>query len=220
MQLRSEGRRLRSGFLVPMLDSALRPVKDRALTRLVRTPLGRIHPMVISASAMVLSIWAGIAAWRGAPLLAVVLWLAGRVADGIDGLAARSTGRASDLGGLADIVFDSVGYAAIPIGVAAGIGDTSAWVAAAVLLATFYVNTTSWGYLSALLEKRGQGAAATGQPTSATIPRGLVEGTETIVLFSIALAFPSAAVAVFWVMAGAIALTALERLRWASRRLS
>lgn len=203
-----------------MLDGALRPVKDRALTPLVRTPLGRIHPTVISATAMVLSVWAAVAAWRGAPALAVVLWLAGRVADGLDGLAARSHDRTSDLGGLADLVFDSIGYAAIPIGVAAGIGEASAWIAAAVLLATFYLNSVSLGYLSAILEKRGRGAAAIGQPTSAALPRGLVEGTETIVFFTIALAFPSIAVAVFWVMAVAVAITIVERLRWAGRILT
>lgn len=203
-----------------MLDSALRPVKDRALEPLVRTPLGRLHPVVISAAAMVLSVWAAVAAWRGAPILAVGLWLLGRIGDGIDGLSARETNRSSDLGGLVDIVFDTVGYAAIPIGVAAGIGTTSAWVAAAVLLATFYLNSVTWGYLSALLEKRGRGAVTTGQPTSATLPRGLIEGTETIVFFSIALAFPDAAVIVFWVMAVAVAVTAVERLYWAKSALS
>lgn len=203
-----------------MLDSALRPVKDRALEPLVRTPLGRLHPVVISAAAMVLSVWAAVAAWRGAPVLALGLWLLGRVGDGIDGLSARETNRSSDLGGLVDIVFDTVGYAAIPIGVAAGIGTTSAWVATAVLLATFYLNSVTWGYLSALLEKRGRGARAGGEPTSATLPRGLIEGTETIIFFSIALAFPDAAVTVFWVMAVAVAVTAVERLHWARTALS
>jgi phosphatidylglycerophosphate synthase len=203
-----------------MLDSALRPVKDRALAPLVRTPLGRLHPTVISAAAMVLSIWAAVAAWHGAPALAVGLWLVGRVGDGIDGLSARASDRTSDLGGLADIVFDTVGYAAIPIGVAAGVDSTAAWVASAVLLATFYLNSVSWGYMSALLEKRGRGSTTTGQPTSAAIPRGLIEGTETIIFFSVALAFPCTASVVFRVIAAAVVVTAFERLIWARHALS
>ena len=196
-----------------MLDSTLRPVKDRLLVGATRTPLARLHPTVISSVGLVASLGAAVAAWRLLPLLAVGLWLFGRVADGIDGAVARSTGRSSDVGGLLDFVFDSVGYAAIPLGLAFGLDERGAWIVTAVLLASFYLNAVSLGYVAALLEKRALGrprrpaprrvncaarnrcrrsrspqAAARAHQCGA--PRGLVEGTETIVFFTMALAFP------------------------------
>ena len=145
----------------------------------------------------------------------MTLWLLGRVADGLDGVAARASGRSSDVGGLVDFVFDTIGYAAIPLGLAFGVDERGTWIATAVLLATFYLNAVSLGYVAALLEKRSLGAAAQGQPTSATLPRGLVEGTETIVFFTLALAVPDAAATIWWVMSAAVFVTALERVRWA-----
>jgi phosphatidylglycerophosphate synthase len=202
-------------FDLTMLDSILRPAKDRLLAPVARGPVAALSPTTISGIGLALTLGAAVAAAQRAPLLAVALWLAGRVADGLDGLVARASERDSDIGGVVDIIADVTGYAAIPIGVAFGVDDRAGWIAATVLLATFYVNITSWAYLSAVLEKRDLGAAATGQTTSVVMPRGLVEGTETIVFFTVALAFVDAATTVWWIMAAAVAVTALERLRWA-----
>jgi phosphatidylglycerophosphate synthase len=202
-----------------MLDSTLRPVKDRALGPLAGS-LRRVPPIAISAVGLALSLAAATAAWQQAPLIAVPCWLLGRVADGIDGIVARSAGTATDVGGLLDFVFDTIGYAAIPIGLAFGIDDRAGWMATAVLLGTFYLNAVTLGYVAALLEKRNLGAAAHREPTSTTLPRGLIEGSETIVFFTIALTFPQSATAVWWVMAAAVAATALERIRWAIGRIA
>jgi phosphatidylglycerophosphate synthase len=162
---------------------------------------------------------AGVAAWQTAWLAALALWLLSRVLDGLDGAVARYRGSASDLGGLIDIVGDTIGYAVIPLGVAAGIDTRGGWIAVAVLLATFYVNAVSWTYVAALLEKRSAGAAATGAPTSTVMPRGLVEGTETVVFFVVALVWPEVAAVVFAVMATAVGITVAERLWWARKVL-
>jgi phosphatidylserine synthase len=199
-----------------MLDSTLRPVKDRILAPLAAILSARVPPTAVSAIGLAFSLAAAVAAWQLVAPVAVACWLLGRVADGIDGLVARSTGTASDVGGLLDFVFDTIGYAAIPIGLAFGIDDRAGWIATAVLLATFYINAVTLGYVAALLEKRELGAAAHGESTSATLPRGLVEGSETIVFFSVALALPDAATTVWWVMAVAVVVTAFERVRWAS----
>lgn len=198
-----------------MLDSTLRPVKDRLLAPLTRTPIGRLPPLAISTVGLAASVFAAVAAWQLLPALAVTLWLVGRVADGLDGVVARASDRSSDVGGLLDFVFDTIGYAAVPIGLAFGIDDRGTWIATAVLLATFYLNSVSLGYVAALLEKRSLGADARGHPTSTIFPRGLVEGTETIAFFTFALAFNDAATAIWWVMAAAVMLTAIERVRWA-----
>ena len=171
--------------------------------------------MVVSVLALVAALGAATAAWQQMSVAAVALWLISRIADGLDGALARHQEVASDAGGLIDIVFDTVGYAVIPLGIAAGVDTRAAWITVAVLLATFYVNAVSWTYLAALLEKRNAGAAAVGASTSTIMPRGLVEGTETIVFFAVALAWPGRAVAVLATMAAAVAITIAERMWWA-----
>ncbi len=182
-------------------------------------PASRIHPTAVSTAALASSLGAAVAAWQGAVALSVLLWLTGRLLDGLDGALARATGRQSDLGGLLDFLFDTIGYAAIPLGLAAGVGSSALWIATAVVLAAFYVNAVSLGHVAAVLEKRALGAEATGEPTSTTLPRGIVEGTETIVFFSLALALPSIAWAIWSVMALAVSVTVVERTRWIARRL-
>jgi phosphatidylglycerophosphate synthase len=149
----------------------------------------------------------------------VALWLSGRIADGLDGLVAREHHRSTDAGGLVDFVADAIVYAAIPLGLALGIDDRTTWIATSVLLASFYVNAVSMGYVAALIEKRSADTPTRVRSTSAVLPRGLIEGTETIVFFTIALALPDAAATIWWIMAGAVLVTALERVRWAERGL-
>jgi len=199
-----------------VLDSTLRPVKDRMLAPFARSPLARVHPNVISAVALASTLVAAAAASQGAVIVSIVLWLVGRLLDGLDGIAARTTGRESDVGGLIDFVFDTIGYAAIPLGLAFAIDDRAGWIATAFVLASFYLNAVSLGYVAALLEKRGPAGP---RATSAVLPRGLIEGTETIAIFTLALALSDAATVVWWVMAGAVTVTALERVRWAGREL-
>ena len=133
-----------------MFDSTLRPVKDRVLGRVAQTPVGRLHPTTISSVGLIASLGAAAAAWQSLPWLAVGLWLFGRLADGLDGAVARSSDRSSDAGGLIDFVFDTIGYAAVPLGLAFGLDDRATWIATAVLLAAFYVNAVSLGYIAAL----------------------------------------------------------------------
>ncbi len=203
----------------PMLDSTLRPISGRLLGPIAHGPAARLHPIAWSTLSLAASIGAAAAAWRGAVAVSVAAWLVGRLLDGIDGAVARSTGRQSDLGGLLDFLGDSIAYAIVPIGIAAGVDDRATWIATAVVIATFYVNAVSLGYTAALLEKRALGASQRGEPTSATLPRGLVEGTETIVVFTLALALPDSADVIWTVMAIAVALTIVERTIWASRSL-
>ena len=158
-------------------------------------------------------------AWAGLSLAAVVAWLVGRALDGLDGAVARATGRASDRGGYLDMVLDTVGYALVPFGVALWLDTRVGWIALAVMLSCFYVNAISWSYLSALLEKRSAGAASQGELTSVTMPPALVEGAETIVVFTVFLALPRDAPQVFSLMAAAVAVGVVQRLAWAHRHL-
>ncbi len=202
-----------------MIDRALRRHKELLLAPIARITPRAVHPSAVTAAALVPGLGAAVAAGVGAPAVAVSLWLVNRLLDGLDGTIARLGGRQSERGAYADMLLDVVVYAAIPLGIAAGQDTRAAWIASAALLAAFYVNAISWSYLSALLERRGAGASARGEMTAITMPSGLVEGAETVVLLAIALAVPGWSVAVMWVMAAGVAISVLQRAHWAVRRL-
>lgn len=202
-----------------MLDARLRPLKERLLDP-ATTGLGaRVGPDAISALALLVTFGAAGLAWADQPILALLAWLLGRLLDGLDGPVARRRGMASDWGGYVDIVADHVGYAVVPIGVALGIDSEAGWITVAVLLGAFFVNAISWSFLAAVLEKRGVGASSTGEMTTVTMPPALIEGTETIVLFSIFVTFPAIAPWVFAAMAAMVGVNIVQRLWWARRHL-
>ncbi len=202
-----------------MIDKALREPKETLLAPLVRGPIRRIHPTTMTLAATVVGLAAALAAWQGAGPLALALWLANRVLDGLDGTLARSTGQQSDLGAYLDVVLDHLVYVAVPLGLAAAGGSAGNYLALALLLASFYINGASWMYLAALLEKRSAGAAARGELTTITMPGGLIEGAETVVFYTIFLLFPGALVLLFGLMAVLVLFTAAQRVAWAARQL-
>ena len=199
-----------------MFDLQLRSTKERILAPVAARCPSSLSAAAVSFVSLACCVGAGVAAWRGAVILSVVLWLVGRVLDGLDGAIARANGSASDFGGYVDLLFDTIGYTAVPLGIAFGVGQPGTWQVIAVLLGSFYVNSVSWLMLSALLEKRGE--RASGEQTSVTMPTGLIEGTETIVLFTIALALPQHANITFAVMAAGVAI-GITQHAVAARRL-
>jgi phosphatidylglycerophosphate synthase len=203
-----------------MVDKMLREPKELLLTPLVRGPILHIHPIAVTLLAAAVGLAAAVTAWQGAYLAALALWGLNRVLDGLDGTLARVAGRQSDLGAYLDIVLDHVVAAALAIGLALAAGTPDALLAAAALLASFYVNGATWMYLAALLEKRRAGAAARSELTSVTMPSGLIEGAETIVFYTLFLLLPGALVPLFWLMAALVFATAGQRIAWAARRLS
>lgn len=201
-----------------MIDARLRTSVSRALAPLAARA-SRVHPVLISVFGALVGLSAAAFVAIGAHWIALGCWLANRILDGIDGAVARRSGRASDLGGYLDMLLDTIVYSAIPIGIAVFVAEPHTWALCAGLLAAFYINITSWTYLAALLEKRGRGAATTGEQTSVTMPGGLVEGAETIALFAICLAFPQFASWGFALMIVAVAITIAQRVLWAKRHL-
>jgi phosphatidylglycerophosphate synthase len=200
-------------------DAILRGPKDLVLAPLARRAPHGLHPIAITLAGVFPGIGAAIAAADGCFGLALGLWLANRLLDGLDGTVARQRERESDLGAYLDIIMDFVVYGSLPIGIAAHVGTRTGWIAAAVLLATFYVNTVSWAYLAAIIERRRSAASRPRTLTAVTMPAGLIEGAETIVLFCAMLLFPGWAVTLFWIMAGGVAVTIMQRIVWAVRNL-
>ena len=136
-----------------MFDTYLRNVKDRLGEPIARR-MPNIPPSSITLTALFFGLGSAALAAHGLFLWSLAFWLLNRTLDGLDGLLARLHNRQDDFGGYLDILFDFVAYAAVPIGLVLAAPTTERYLALAIMLATFYVNSASWMYLAAVLEKR------------------------------------------------------------------
>lgn len=194
-------------------------MKDRVLGPLAQAAGPIVPAGVITASALVVGVAAALLASRGAYGAALACWLLNRILDGLDGAVARVRGSASDRGGYFDLLADFLVYALLPIGLASGSREPGVFVAAACLLAAFYINTMTWMYISAVLERRGAGARARGEQTTIAMPEAIIGGTETIIFYSAFLLFPQHIRTLLFLMAALTLLGAAQRTLWVARRL-
>ena len=180
-----------------MLDATIRKLIDPPLNRLGRQLAERgIGADQVTLGGLALGLLAAGAVWAGAFALALILLLASRLADGLDGAVARAT-RKTDFGGYLDIAADFLFYGAIPLGFV--LYDPAAnGIAGAFLLASFYFNGTSFLGYAILAEKRGIETRARGIK-SLYYSNGLLEGTETIVFFVLLCLFPAAFAPLAWI---------------------
>lgn len=193
-----------------MLDKELRKLKDAALIPVARLIGQRIHPIVITIFGFLVGAAAVVFLYYGHFLTALWLWAANRILDGLDGLVARYADKKTDLGGFLDIVADFFIYAAIPLSFAAGAGGAEYYRIAAILLGAFYVNASIWMSVSALLEKHN--CADESRQTSMQMPRGVVEGFETIIFYTLMFLFPSYFILIAVIMSAMLGVGILLRL--------
>lgn len=153
-------------------------------------------------------------AFGGPGWVALVPLLASRVADGLDGAVARARGK-TDFGGYLDIVCDFVFYAAIPMAFVLR-DPTANAVAGAFLLASFYVNGTTFLGYAVLAGKRGMETRARGEK-SLYYTAGLLEGTETIGFFVILCLLPEWFAPLAWAFGAMCFVTAGARVALAVR---
>ncbi len=99
-----------------MIDNPFRSVLPRFAGPLVRL-YGRLglSPNGVSVLALSLAGLSAVFVVQEQPLLAIAFWWLGRLADGTDGIYARSTGRATDFGAYFDIVLDMAAYSLIVV---------------------------------------------------------------------------------------------------------
>lgn len=199
-----------------MFDTPLRKVKDRVGNPLARR-LNRVSPTTVSLIGLAVALLAAWSAYRQIYFAAFALWLLNRVLDGLDGLLARLHNKQSDFGGYVDILTDFVAYAALPIGLVAGSPSSERYLALAFLLASFYINTASWMYLAAILEKRSMHGDDT--QTTIIMPAGIIGGFETIIAFSIFTLFPTHITLLYFIFGILVFITIIQRLIWAKRNL-
>lgn len=199
-----------------MFDTNLRRFKDRVGTPLAKR-MNRISPILISIFALIVGLIAAYMAFKQQYLWAFGFWYLNRTLDGLDGLIARLNNGQTDFGGYADILTDFVVYAALPIGLVGGSPSDKHYLALAIMLASFYVNTASWMYLAAILEKRAAHESDT--QTTIVMPAGIIGGFETIVAYGIFLLFPAYITVLFSVFSVLVLITIIQRLVWARRAL-
>lgn len=199
-----------------MLDGLMRGVLDAPLDRGGRWLAGA----GASANAVTLLglgfglLAAGMVAFGFTGLAVALPLIVNRLADGLDGAVARVHGK-SDFGGYLDIVCDFVFYGAIPL--AFVILDPGAnAIAGAFLLAAFYLNGASFLGFAILAAKRGMESRSRGEK-SLYFTAGLMEGTETILIFLTMVLWPGLFVPMAWVFGALCLVTAGARVLLAWR---
>ena len=141
--------------------------------------------------------------------IALVLIVASRLADGLDGTVAKINGN-TDFGGLLDIVLDFGFYGLVPL--AFVIADPAAnAIAGAVLITAFYVNGGSFLAFSVMAAKRGMRTDVRGSK-SLFFTTGLAEASETLAAFILFCLFPDSFWLIAYVFAAMTAYTTISRL--------
>ena len=202
-----------------MLDQWLREPKERLLAPFAPVVGRYVPPIAVTLFAFGCGVASAICLVNGTNGLGLFFWLCNRTLDGFDGTLARVTNSQSDFGGYIDMLLDTLIYALIPVALVLEMPSVVRLIALSGLLSSFYINTISWAYLASILEKRAQGAASRNEMTSVTMPTGLIEGTETVLFFTTFIVFDRWLIPLFWLMAGLVMLTILQRGVWAHHAL-
>ncbi len=172
-----------------VFDAKIRPLIDPPLNAAGR----RLARAGVTANAVTfagfgLGMIGAVMVAAGWPGPALIIILISRLADGLDGAVARATQK-TDLGGFLDIVLDFIFYSAVPLAFA--ILDPAAnALAAAVLLASFFANGSTFLAYAIMAEKQAIETTAQGVK-SLYYMSGLAEGAETIVAIVLFCLFPA-----------------------------
>lgn len=189
--------------ILPLQKAALQPVAERLAHRGVKADQ-------ISLIGFLAGVGAFVALCFGQWLAALLLILANRVLDGLDGAVARIQGP-TDRGAYLDIALDMVFYALIPLGFAVAAPDVNA-LPAAVLIVSFVGTGSSFLAFSAVAAKLGRKAPEF--PTKGIYyAGGLAEGFETIAVFVAMCLLPASFPIIAYGFAALCALTTVIRWR-------
>ncbi|QKV19363.1 CDP-alcohol phosphatidyltransferase family protein [Oricola thermophila] len=193
-----------------MLDGAVReriqPAIDAMGRGIARTGLSA-NTVTVTAFLLGLAS-AGLIAFE-AYVAGMIVLLASRLCDGLDGAVARVNGK-TDFGGFLDIVLDFGVYGAIPVGFAFADPAANA-VPAAILVLSFYINGASFLAFAIMAEKHGLTTDQRGEK-SIFFTTGLAEATETIAVFFLACLFPAWFPWLAWGFAAICLYTTLSRI--------
>lgn len=191
-----------------MFDSRLRPLIDPPLNA-IGSALARagISANQVTIAGAMIGIGAGVAIGFRYYLFGLVLLLASRLLDGLDGAVARAT-KQSDFGGYLDIVCDFAFYVAVPIGFGFAVAANLPF--AMILVASFTLTGISFLAYAVMAAKHSRETAAHGQK-SFFYNTGLAEGTETIVAFVLMCLFPQHFAIIASIYAAMCVVTVIQR---------
>ncbi len=200
-----------------MFDANLRrfidPPLNQAGKRIAAKGIGA-DQVTLAGAALGLS--AAVAIAIGWSVVGLILFLAGRLLDGLDGAVARQT-KSTNRGGYLDIVLDFAVYAAIPLAFAIQAPLQNA-VAAAVLLASFLLNGAAFLAFALMAERLKIETEAQGHKSLYYLG-GLAEGTETIIVFTAMCLLPTWFVGLAFGFAGLCLISGAARIVLAWRLL-
>jgi phosphatidylglycerophosphate synthase len=208
-----------------MFDEALRLLKERVYVPFVqlvaKTGVTPTQVTLLGFVAGLACAWSAqdMECWRRTSFL----WWLGRILDGLDGSLARFTNQQTEFGGYVDILCDFCVYSLIPLGVvhsARHVSGEAGFYVLALLLGSYFVNAASLFMLSSLLEKRQSSGKKKAELTSVTMPRGLIEGLETMIMYQLFLLFPAYCVQLMTIFFLLVVTTILLRLIWAHKNLN
>ncbi|NBB48710.1 CDP-alcohol phosphatidyltransferase family protein [Rhizobium sp. CRIBSB] len=194
-----------------MIDARILPLQRAALQPIAVFLAYRGVPAdALSLIGFLAGLGAFTALCLGQWLPALLLVLANRLFDGLDGAVARIQGP-TDRGAFLDIALDMVFYALIPLGFAVQAPEVHA-LPAAVLIVSFVGTGSSFLAFSAVAAKLGR--KAPDFPTKGIYyVGGLAEGFETIAVFAAMCLFPANFAEIAYGFAALCGLTTVIRWR-------
>lgn len=194
-----------------MLDQPARKALDVPLRRIAATAdRPWITPDRLTVAGLVIGLLSAVAAARQLWWVALGLWLASRLADGVDGALARrrtQDASASNAGGFLDITADFVVYGSFVVGVAIGSGQ--GLVPFLFVLLAYYLNGSAFLAFSSIAERSGR---PIDDGRSLSFLGGLAEGTETVIVHSLWCVLPGYAGVIAWAWAAIVLASAGQRI--------
>ncbi|MGQ0564743.1 MAG: CDP-alcohol phosphatidyltransferase family protein [Gemmobacter sp.] len=193
-----------------MIDARLLPLLHRLYARPARMLVARgVTADMLTVGGFAVGVMVVPTLAMGWTLVALLVILANRIGDGLDGAVARIRGP-TDRGAFLDIALDFQFYALVPLGFAL-LDPARNALPAAALIAAFIGTGSSFLAFASIAARRGL--------TSEQYPKkgifylgGLTEGTETIGVFIAMCLWPQAFWWLAWTYAAACLLT--TGLRW------
>jgi phosphatidylglycerophosphate synthase len=194
------------------IQSAIKPLLTRAARQLVAAGIGAD---AITVTGFVVGMAAAVAIAFEAYVVGLVLLLASRLMDGLDGAVARAT-KPTDRGGFLDITLDFLFYASIPLAFAFAHPAQNA-LPAAVLLAAF-IGTASSFLAFAIVAEKNRLASTAFPDKSFYFLGGPTEATETLIAFAAMCLWPAAFPLIAYGFAVLCAITVAMRIGWGWQR--
>ncbi len=195
-------------------NTALMPLLQVGARWLVRAKIGAD---AITLAGFAIGVAAAVAIAMHAYIAGLVLLLASRLADGLDGPVARLT-QPTDRGAFLDITLDFLFYASIPLAFALADPIANA-LPAAVLLAAFIGTGSSFLAFAAFAQKHGM-ASSEYPDKGLYYLGGFAEATETLICFALMCLWPEHFAWWAYGFAALCALTIGTRIVGGARALS